>query len=145
MKKRNLTFYPIFSGKGILVIPLLFCFFLLTGLSAQQGYNLPSLKTVNQSVTDLTQAYDVLYPQAKQAGQNSQEWITASLYKRMIDALTNRSDVNMDTYAVLLSSIDMNFYSNLVVKSGNALNVDATIRKVLDTPEYQSLVNIIRQ
>ncbi|MBK9270210.1 MAG: hypothetical protein IPM48_01315 [Saprospiraceae bacterium] len=145
MKKRNLTFYPIFSGKRILVIPLLFCFFLFTGLSAQQAYNIPPLKTADQSVTVLTQAFDALYPQAKQAGPNSQEYITVQLYKRVLDAISNRPDPNMDTYAVLLSSMDMNYYNNLVVRSGNAINLDESIRRVLNTQEYQSLIGILRQ
>ena len=71
--------------------------------------------------------------------------ITVSLYKRMIDALINRPDVNMDTYSVLISNIDVNYYANLVKKNGNALDVDGTIKAVLNTPEYQSLVGVIKQ
>ncbi|MBK8404897.1 MAG: hypothetical protein IPL25_12675 [Saprospiraceae bacterium] len=58
--------------------------------------------------------------------------------------LLNRSDPNMSTYDVVLSSMDMQEYSHLVVKNGNQLDMDATIKALLATQEYQSLIRIIK-
>ncbi|MBK9270504.1 MAG: hypothetical protein IPM48_02815 [Saprospiraceae bacterium] len=145
MKNVNLTLSSLFKkGLGFCVFMFAVVSISTTDLNAQTTYGLPNLKSVAQATQDLQLAFDVLYPQAKQNGQNSQEFITAQLYKRLLDALTNRPDPNMDTYSVLISNIDVNHYGSMVVRNGNAVNLDATIHNVLRTPEYQSLVNVVK-
>ncbi len=145
MKKTKFSLSGFVSKLAILTVFLFGAAFLGENQITAQAYNLPSLKSANTAINDLQAAHDLLLPQAKQAGPGSQQMITVSLYKRMIDALTNRPDVNMDTYSVLISNIDVNYYANLVKKNGNALDVDGTIKAVLNTPEYQLLVAVIKQ
>ena len=145
MKKTKFSLSGFVSKLAILTVFLFGAAFLGHNQLSAQAYNLPSLKSANVAINDLQAELDLLLPQAKQAGPGSQLMITVSLYKRMIDALTNRPDVNMDTYSVLISNIDVNYYSNLVKQNGNALDVDGTVKAVLNTPEYQSLVAIIKQ
>jgi hypothetical protein len=145
MKQVNLTLTGLFKNLGLCVFMVVLASAFAGNLNAQSAYGLPSLKSADQAASDLMNAYNAILPQAKQAGQGSQLMNTAELYLKMVDALTNRSDRNMDTYSVLISSIDVSRYNNLVVRNGNALNTDATIRNVLNTPEYQSMVAVIRQ
>ena len=145
MKKTKFSLSGVVSKLAILTVFMFGSAFLGHNQLSAQAYNLPSLKSANVAINDLQAELDLLLPQAKQAGPGSQLMITVSLYKRMIDALTNRPDVNMDTYSVLISNIDVNYYANLVKKNGNALDVDGTIKAVLNTPEYQSLVAVIKQ
>jgi Mg2+ and Co2+ transporter CorA len=145
MKQVNLTLPGLFKNLGLCVFMVVLASLFAGNLNAQSAYGLPSLKSADQAASELMSAYNAILPQAKQAGQGSQLMNTAELYLKMVDALTNRSDRNMDTYSVLISGIDVNHYSNLVVRNGNSLDMDATIRKVLNTPEYQSMVAVIRQ
>lgn len=108
------------------------------------SYGLPALKSATQAYQDLNLEYDKILTEAKQQGPGSSLWPTVKLYQRVLDALLNRSDPNMSTYDVVLSSMDMQEYSNLVVRNGNLIEMDPSIRAVLATPEYQSLIRIIK-
>lgn len=145
MKKLNFTQSGLLRNLGFCISFVLFLVFSNSGLQAQNLYGIPNLKPVNEAVASLSLAYNAIAPQAKQSGPGSQAFITAELYLRLIDAMNNRADVNMKSYDVLLSSMDMNRYNQMVVKQGNAINLDATIRNVLATPEYQSAINEIKQ
>ncbi|MBK7810887.1 MAG: hypothetical protein IPO62_05400 [Saprospiraceae bacterium] len=143
MKRINLLFSIGFKS-------IAFCVFILTMLTLSsnelqaQNYGLPNLKSVTQAQSDLMTAYNSIIGQANQAGPGSQLMNSAELYLRMVDALANRPDPNMDTKAVLLSNMKVDRYSHLVVKNGNALNMDATIISILATPEYQSLIDVLK-
>ena len=108
------------------------------------SYGLPTLKSATQAYQDLNLEYGTVLATAKQQGPNSTLWPTVKVYQRVLDALLNRSDPNMNTYDVVLSSMDMQEYSHLVVKNGNHLDMDATIKALLATQEYQSLIRIIK-
>ncbi|HRG65859.1 MAG TPA: hypothetical protein PLV12_08640, partial [Saprospiraceae bacterium] len=97
-----------------------------------------------QAYQDLNLEYGNVLATAKQQGPNSTLWPTVKVYQRVLDALLNRSDPNMSTYDVVLSSMDMQEYSHLLVKNGNHLDMDATIKALLATQEYQSLIRIIK-
>jgi len=123
-------------------------YLLLSGFSLSfaqtSSYGLPTLKSSTQAYQDLNQEYDKVLTEAKQQGPNSSLWPTVKLYQRLLDGLLNRSDPNMSTYDVVLSSMDMQEYSRLVVRNGNHIEIDPTIRAVLATQEYQSLIRIIK-
>jgi hypothetical protein len=144
MKQVNLTLTGLFKNLGLCVLMVFLGSFWSGDLNAQSAYGLPSFKSADQAASDLMNAYNAIIPQAKQAGPGSQLMNTAELYLKVVDALTNRADKNMDTHSVILSSMDVNHYSHLVVRNGNALDMDGTIRKILATPEYQSLVSVIK-
>jgi len=144
MKRINLLFSIGFKSIAFCAFMMLVLALSTHEMQAQTNYGLPNLKSVSQSESDLMSAYNTIIGQANQAGQGSQLMNTALLYLRMVDALASRVDRNMDTKAVLLSNIDVDHYRHLVVKNGNTLNMDATIQSVLATPEYQSLINVIK-
>ncbi|MBK8644153.1 MAG: hypothetical protein IPN15_18680 [Saprospiraceae bacterium] len=132
-------------------VKLLFCAILTIFLASSTrsfaqtlSYGLPTLKSATQAYQDLNLEYGTVLTAAKQQGPNSTLWPTVKVYQRVLDALLNRSDPNMSTYDVVLSSMDMQEYSHLVVKNGNHLDMDATIKALLATQEYQSLIRIIK-
>jgi len=144
MKRINLLFSIGFKSIAFCAFMMLLLTFSTNELQAQTNYGLPNLKSVTQATADLRTAWLAIAGPANQAGPGTQLFNTAALYFRMMDKLDSRPDPNMDTKAVLLSNIDVDHYRNLVVKNGNALNMDATIQSVLATPEYQSLINVIK-
>lgn len=144
MKQANLQTRATFVKLHFFAILAIFLASSTWSFTQTPSYGLPTLKSTTQAIQDLNLEHSKVLAAAKQQGPNSALWPTVKVYQRVLDALMNRSDPNMSTYDVVLSSMDMQEYSHLVVKSGNVIDLDATIKALLATPEYQSLIRIIK-
>ena len=119
--------------------------FFASQLQAQVSTQLPPLKPVQQAIDALyaqKNSTETLYKTGGSADVQLKKQI--DLFSTVIDALNNRQDQNMNTESVVLSSLVNNNTAHLIVRNGNTVDLDATVRSILSLSEYQALINTVK-
>ncbi|HRI01557.1 MAG TPA: hypothetical protein PK006_10935 [Saprospiraceae bacterium] len=143
MKKTNFTLSNLKYGLSFCLMMVVM--FFASQLQAQVSTQLPPLKPVQQAIDALyaqKNSTETLYKTGGSADVQLKKQI--DLFSTVIDALNNRQDQNMNTESVVLSSLVNNNTAHLIVRNGNTVDLDATVRSILSLSEYQALINTVK-